>query len=536
MNIMKSSKVNYFFHDIHKIILIILVVFNSIIWSSLYVLRYQTFGLHTDTGSYEQTIWNTLHGNMFESSLAISVFSFNSIRSNPLFELPQEIIPFIFSTIHTNVIALVFSPIYFLAPFTETLLITSMVLLSLGAIPLYLISNHILKNKNLSLIIVISYFLNPALFAASLADFNYLTFAIPLLFFAFYFMLKSKWIFYWICIGLLLTIREELGLIIFFLGLYIVIFQKSKLVGLITSLVGIIVFAVTVFYIFPEFIKIELFTGNFSVVGQGEGIKGIPKTILTNPSIIVEHIYNSNAWLYLIQIFSHTGFLSILNPASFLISFPELMKNLLTNNDVPFRLMWNHYQLLVIPGLYLSTIFSIKTLIKRINKRKQLAILIISIILLSSALISNSLFSAAPLKKIDLTITNEGEIKEGRFVWWEFLNPFCCFDYTVNNQRMYYSDQLISVEKALSLIPPDASVSSQDEFVNHLSRRAELYLFPILYDKVDYVLVMSEATGMFGTGYVPQEMQEKYISKLKNDGNHKIIFNENGLLLFKKNS
>lgn len=516
----------------HELLLLLLVILNSIVWSSLYVLRYRTFGLHTDTGSYEQSIWNTLHGNLLESSLAVSVFSFNSIRSDPLMELPQEITPFIFSTIHTNLIAILFSPIYFIAPFTETLLITSMILLSLGAIPLYLISNQIIKHKNLSLLIVTSYFLNPGLHAASLADFNYLTFSVPLLFFSFYFMLKSRWVFYWICIALLLTIREELGLVIFFMGLYMIIFSKSKIMGFITAIVGIITFIIIIFFVFPTFIQIELFTGNFSIVGQDEGIMGIPKTILTNPTIIAEHIRTSNAWLYLIQIFAHTGFLSFVSPAVFLISFPELLKNLLTNNDVPFRLIWNHYQLLLVPGLYLSTIFSIKRIFKWKTSKK--ITLVIGIVLLSSALLSNSLFSAAPLLNFNLSITKDGMIQDGRFVWWEFLNPMCCFDYTSNVQKKSYGSQINSVNKAISLIPDDASVSSQNEFVNHLSRRTELYLFPILYDKVDYVLIMSEPTGMFGLGYFPQDRQTYYISQLQNDRNHELVFHENGILLFKK--
>lgn len=519
----------------HELLLLLLVITNSIVWSGLYILRYNTFGLHTDTGSYEQSIWNTLHGNILESSLAVSVFSFNSIRSDPMLDLPQEITPFIFSTIHTNLIAIIFSPIYALVPFTETLLITSMVMLSFAAIPLYLISNRILQHKNLSLIIVISYFMHPALHAASLADFNYLTFAIPLLFFSFHFMMKSKWIPYWICIVLLLTIREELGLVVFFLGLYMSIFSKSKLIGIITAAVGLSAFIILIFFVFPTFIEIELFTGNFSIVGQGDGIRGIPKTLITNPEIIVEHIRTSNAWLYFIQIFAHTGFMVFLSPAALLISFPELLKNLLTNNDAPFRLMWNHYQLLVIPGLYISIVFSLKKILHMTKIKKNIPV-VIGIVLLTSAVMSNSMFSAAPLKNFDLTIAKDGTIQEGRFVWWEFLNPECCFDYTVNIQKKAYGDQIRSANKAISLIPNDASVSSQNEFVNHLSRRSELYLFPILYDKVDYVLVMSEPTGMFGLGFFPQDRQDYYVSKLKNDGNHELIFHENGLLLFKKTS
>jgi len=45
---------------------------------------------------------------------------------------------------------------------------------------------------------------------------------------------------------------------------------------------------------------------------------------------------------------------------------------------------------------------------------------------------------------------------------------------------------------------------------------------------------MEKTVVPFSLGYVPQEIQTKYISLLKNVQNHEIILNENGLLLFKK--
>ena len=55
-----------------------------------------------------------------------------------------------------------------------------------------------------------------------------------------------------------------------------------------------------------------------------------------------------------------------------------------------------------------------------------------------------------------------------------------------------------------------------------------------MYDKVDYILVHTKQKDMLGTGYLPQEIQDEYISKLYNDGNHELVFSENELLLFKR--
>lgn len=519
---------------IHEIILITLVIINSIIFSLLYVLRYNSYQFHTDTGSYEQSIWNTLQGDILESTLAVSVRPlYGFFSASVTIELPSEIIPFIFSTIHTNLIAIIYSPIYAIAPFTETLLVTSAVLLSFGAIPLYLIAKNELKNKTLSLIISLSYLLSPGLLSASLADFNYLTFSVPILFFTFYFMRKENWIPYWVLIALALTIREELSLAVLFLGLYIFFFQKKRIIGTVTIVIGAISFALLMFVIFPTYIPVEQISGAFATVGQGGGIEGIIKTLFTNPAIIFEHLFTSSSGYYLFQTFSHTAFLSFLSPAAFLISFPELFKNLLGDGE-HLRLMWNHYQLLIQPGLFISTVFGIKKILNRFSNKRSIIILL-CLILLFSAFLSNSLFSPAPLTSIGISTSKDGIKFEDRFTWWEFFNFQCCLDYTINNkQYLLFHDQINSLNHAISLIPENASVSSQDAFVSHLSTRSELYLFPIYYDKVEYVLVVEKGMDGFSTAYLSQELHDKYVSKLKNEGNHKIIFNENDILLFKK--
>ena len=528
LGVINTQKIN---NKIPEILLFVLVTFYSIAFSALFVFRFHFFALHTDTGSYEQSIWTTIHGNILQSSLAVSVYPFNSVIGGGS-QILETIAPFIFSTSHINIIILLITPLYALFPYTETLLIMASVVLASGAIPVYCIAKKELKNKKLSLVFSLSYLLYPALQGANVADFNYLVFAVPLLLSAFYFYRTENWKLYWIFIALSLTVREEVSLFLLLLGILQFAFHKKRKIGLSTMIVGLSVFLIL--FGILELLPIQLFGGNFSIIGQGNGIMGIFHTLATNPKVIYDHIVTSKDGIYFFEIFSHTAFLTFLSPTSFIISIPEILKNILANPD-SFRIMWNHYQLLIIPGVFISTIFSIKKILDRYDSRRNLVIFSIGAVLLLSALISNSTFSPAPLKEADISLEDNHVVLKKRYVIWEFLNFDCCSDYTDNN-RMYqsYSEQIKSVNKAISMIPNNVSVSTQDNFDSHLSRRQSLYLFPLYYDKVDYVLVMNKTQGMFDTGYVPQEMQEKYISLLKNDQKHKIILQENGLLLFKK--
>jgi uncharacterized membrane protein len=347
----------------------------------------------------------------------------------------------------------------------------------------------------------------------------------------FYFYRKENWKLYWFFIVLSLTVREEIGLFVLFLGIIAFCFHKKRKIGLITMIVGLSSFIV-LFGILTT-LPIHAYEGNYSIVGQGNGLKGILPTLITNPKVIYNHVVTLRDGEYLFELFSHTAFLTFLNPSSFIISFPMLSQNLLADPD-SFRIMWNHYQLLIIPGVFVSTIFSIKKILDRYTSRRKLVMFSIGTVLILFALASNSIFSAAPLVRLDVSLQG-GHILNERNVVLEFLNFKCCSDYTDKN-IMYqsYSEQIKSVYKAISLIPDNASVSSQDNFVYHLSKRSSLYLFPLYYDQADYILVMEKSEGMFTTGYVPQEMQDKYISLLKNDHKHKIILQENDVLLFKK--
>lgn len=517
----------------YEVILFGLVILYSVVWSALTTLRHAVFLTHLDLASYEQTYWNTIHGHILESSSTLCTFPFDTMMSG-IDNLPTMITPYIFDVQHINLIELLFAPIYALLPFTNTLLISQSIILASGAIPIYFISKKELGNRPISLIICASYLLSPALQGTNILDYNPAVFSLPLLLSAFYFCRTENWKLYWVFIGLSLLTREEVSLFVLFLGIFIFFFQKKRKIGLISMIVGLTWFIVTFYIILPSLIGTQQFNGLLSNVSQGQGLLGIPKTLITHPEIIYNHVATQGVGIYLFQIFSHTAFLSFLSPTGFIMSIPTLMTNLLANSDA-FRLMWNHYPMLLIPGVFVSTIFSLRKIMNTFNSHKNLIILLLCITLLFFAIVSNSFYSAAPLKEMGATFSN-GTIKsEPRFVWWEFLNFDCCINYSVTNpvyKNKY--DQIESANVALSMIPDYVSVATQDNFISHLSKRSDLYLFPIYYDKVDYVLVMEKPYGMFDTGYLPQQLQDKYVNLLENDHKHKIIFHENNLLLFKK--
>lgn len=519
--ILQSTSIKIVARHAHEIVLLFLVAASAAIWSSLYVLRYNLFQLNSDTGAYEQIIWNTINGRVLVGSVGPSLFAFYDAMVLPISEF-YDVGPIFLSTLHTNFIAVIFSPVYLVLPYTETLLITSMTLLSIGAIPLYLVCRNQTGSKNVSIAVVFSYLLSPGLHAASIIDFNYFVFAVPSILFAFYFMLGRRWVPFWVSIVVLLSVREEMCAVVVGLGLYMFFFQKIRKVGLAVALLGASAFA---FIFLVVFGAVES-----SLLGSLVIPWDLGAWTDETGEAVVDHLWHSDPHVYLASVFAHTGFLSLLSPAVLLVSLSEITKNLLAVSDVP-RLWWNHYQLAVVPGVYLSAVFGIKRVLNMAGRRRRVAAVCVIATVVSCALLSNSLVSLAPIKQASVSFTEQGIEIEDRFVWWEFANPECCFDY--QKPELDSLAQIQTAREALSLIPPGVSVSTEDPFIAHLSQREHLYYFPTMYDKADYVFAVYETGPWFGIPHFSPDKQKEVVQLLRQSDGHEVLIDENGLVLFR---
>jgi len=81
------------------------------------------------------------------------------------------------------------------------------------------------------------------------------------------------------------------------------------------------------------------------------------------------------------------------------------------------------------------------------------------------------------------------------------------------------------------MIPPDAKVCAQSLIHPHLAYRNNIYLFPYNMQQAEYIFLFKERD------YWPilnEEDFKSHIASLQADSSLKQIFNEKGLLLFKR--
>src|SRR3989339_1470374 len=153
-----------------QIILWVCIIFFAIFFSVLGIRRYKTLNsYYYDLGIMNQVVYNTSRGRFLEMT--------NQDLKKNVSRL----------AIHFDPILAVFAPFYKLYEGPEVLLIGQAIILGLGALAVYLISQKILKKNLTSLMFALSYLTYFAVQRAALFDFHSVTLATTFLLFALYY-------------------------------------------------------------------------------------------------------------------------------------------------------------------------------------------------------------------------------------------------------------------------------------------------------------------------------------------------------------
>jgi uncharacterized membrane protein len=187
--------------------------------------RYFTFYTSYDQGLFNQVFWNNLHGRWFESSLT----SGNSVAT--LQDGVTPTVSFVHLGQHLVLDFLLWLPLYAIFPHPLTLSVLQVALMTVGGLMLYALARHYLAPQ-LSVWITASYYSAIAVAGSTIANF-YEHCQIPL--FAFGTLLaleKKQWMWFWLCSALVLGAREDAGIILFGLGVYLLLSRRHPWIGL----------------------------------------------------------------------------------------------------------------------------------------------------------------------------------------------------------------------------------------------------------------------------------------------------------------
>ena len=324
------------------ILLGLLIIAYASFFSVQLILHYYSFGSRAlDLGNMDQTIWNTLHGRPFHQTNQPGAVSRLSLHVEPIL-LPISLLYLIYSG-------------------PETLFVLQSIVVALGAVPVFALARFKLHSDGLALVFALVYLMFPAIQGATLLDFHAVTMAPTFLLAAFYFLERRRtWLFALFSI-LVVACKEDMTLLVMMMGLYALVINRQRSLGLVTMLLCVGWTALAVFVIPPAFAGTDnIHWDRYSHLGQTPLDKVL--NLFIRPHLFLAQLQAAGALTYLGLLLAPTAFIALLNPLTLLLALPSLGINLLSNYAPMQEVNALMYAAPIVPAVMISSIYGLANL------------------------------------------------------------------------------------------------------------------------------------------------------------------------------
>jgi uncharacterized membrane protein len=477
-------KIRAFFHNIaktkHEKILLLAILVYFAVFSVVTVLKYyylKTFAY--DLGIYNQTLFSTLQGKL--------LYETPDLSANPTGSM---------FGIHFAPILLLIVPLYSIVPSPITLLALQSAGIALAAYPIFRLAQCWNISSNLSLAFAISYLLNPVVQGVNWYDFHPEAFIPVFVLFAIYFFQKKLWTPYIISILLALTCIETVAFMLLFFGLVAIFslafsrrlslkqyFHIHEFLFAFGTIILCAAWYLVGLLIIKTFNPVNLYVtsgADYWTVLGAKSLLDIPIASVRHPGNVIAALDFglSGKIVYLLILFAPVGFLCFFAPRWLLMTIPWLATSLLSNNP-PFYQIGLQYPTFVIPFVYVAGVagysLNSKKLVFATKWTKRIGKNLIPIVLVFS-------FLASPLIHSPLA-------------------AYSSVPYGIPEDSYHIN----MIHTLMAMIPPTASVLTDQKLFPPLSNRLDAYLVPTsaffpkgtsfnntlnsFIDKVDFVLL-----------------------------------------------
>ncbi|MBN1658554.1 MAG: DUF2079 domain-containing protein, partial [Anaerolineae bacterium] len=397
-----------------------------------------------DLGHFDQTLWNTLHGNFL-------------VRT----DLGRQMLSF---TDHVEPILAPLSLIYLVWEDVRMLLLFQSVALALGALPVYLLARDELAGAGSSpntaraagLGLAAVYLMFPGLQAANLTEFHATTLVVTPMLLALYYARRGHYGRMWVWAVVVMMVKEEMPLLTLMLGLWLALGPRARRHGLALAAVSLAWWAVAVFLITPRYAPIE-YGGDQSVhferyAAFGDSPGEIVRTIITRPGLVWETVGEPDRVRYLLGLFASGGLLlPLLAPEILLLGAPILAFNVLSSFEAMYADTY-HYTAPIVPFFVAAAAVGLARVARLAGpRRREVTVTAAMAVVLAGSLVYHRAHGYTPLaRNLEWPeVTAHHRLIESRFA---------------------------------PQIPPDAVLSATAPLFPHVDHRERILQFPRVQD------------------------------------------------------
>ena len=402
-------------------------------FTALSILKLALLRQGFDMAGNEQTIWNTLHGRPFRTSI-FAFMDYDFDDGPVLLQLPLALL-------------------YGIHPAPSTLLFLQTAALGLAAWPLYLVGRELLPEPWHALALVLLYLLHPTTQHINMYEFQLRAFLIPFALGALLFLRWGRWWPYVLCLLLMVATKTEAGFTLVAFGFYALLPRRSWHFVLPPLLIGPLWVVLVLGVVVPHFSRGDFIRDIYSYGVLGSSVGEVIWNLATNPLLFLRTMMGTPEKLtYVGLLFGIQGFLALLSPTT-LLALPVLAMNLIAPNRVQFSLYYQ-YPALVYPFLLVAAAEGVMVVARGVARLRgdtapgahaPRVVHAGMVLLVGGALVAN-----VALNNVVLSLVRNHESAE----------------------------RVADARAIIAQVPPGVPLAASSFLAPHLAQREELFFFP----------------------------------------------------------
>jgi len=446
--------------------------------------EYERYQLgHFDLGNMVQAVWSTAHGRPLEST---------SGAGEQITRLGS----------HVDPILVLLAPLWAAVPSPLTLAAAQVAAVSFGALPVFWLGRRHLESENAALILSVVYLAYPWLAWTALDAIHPVTFAIPLLLLAVWFLDTDRIGPLLVCAVLAACTGELMGITIAALGIWYALARGRRRAGLLIALAATAWTLVALLIVVPAFSgEGSAFYGFYERVGGSPA--GILRTAISDPSVILSELFAGNVFVYVLALSAPLAGLFVLAAGLAAVALPALFVLALADGAGPLDPR-QHYLAAIVPFLVAATVLGIA----RLRSRDRVPVALMTLIVTSGMWAIFGPWNGAPTAST---------------FWY---------------QSAVSERHVDALDRATSLVPANAAVSASNRVGGHLAERRYLYTFPVLgsahwivLDTHDLWLADPRRPDLVER---PPDHVRALKEKLERDPRWAVVFEDDGVYVFRR--
>jgi uncharacterized membrane protein len=421
-----------------------------------------------DLGNMVQVVWATAHGHFLQTSDA-SGASMSRLGA------------------HADPFLVVLVPLWWIWSSPIILLATQAIAVAGGALPVYWLARKHLKDNGFAVVFAVAYLLyTPTQFNAfTPVGIHAVSFAIPLILYAFWFLDEGRLVPFAVLAILAATTKEEIAAAVGGLGIWYAVKRGQKLVGWMTFALGVGVSLFNMVFLIPHFAEsgASPFAGRYESVGGTPG--GMVRTLFTDPSAFSHQVLTWHKLVFVVLLLIPFVGLWALEPLLLIGAAPDLAINLLSSKSEQTTVFYQ-YTAGIVPFVVVASVLGAA----RLRRRRHAPTALLAVVCLLG-----------------------------------IVSPLI---YTVVSIHTRSNRELTAIRNALEIVPANVPVSASQTLGAYVSTRKTVAVFPDV-SRVDWALV-----GPVANGEDNPAVFRRSLARLKSNPHWRTVFSSAGITVLQR--